>query len=259
MVQVVRNIIFQRKFNGKASWNGGLRLESLVVDLGINMLWPQAGRDCRPYSCRKTVTMCAARAKCGSNVAQKMARWALVKAWIAQRWDAMYSNISNDQSPINTPVLSNLFRFLPKNRRSSKTAISALPQAVGCSFWFKISGSGHVASATRTGAMATMVSWAWGDVHAGWTLKMTLENSSKTVCESNVKHSALRNGYQKWLVVIFEYVGHTSRRENFSMTQELDRLYTWLYYYLKLHLYYIYLYYYITFMLHLYYISTYLY
>jgi hypothetical protein len=104
-----------------------------------------------------------------------------------------------------------------------------------------------------------MVSWAWGDVHAGWTLKMTLENSSKTVCESNVKHSALRNGYQKWLVVIFEYVGHTSRRENFSMTQELDRLYTWLYYYLKLHLYYIYLYYYITFMLHLYYISTYLY
>ena len=157
-------------------------------------------------------------------------------------------------------MLSNLFRFLPKHRRSSKTAISALPQAVGCSFWFKICGSGHVASATRTGAMATMVSWAWGDVHdAGWTLKMTLENSSKTVCESNVKHSALRNGYQKWLVVIFEYVGHTSRRENFSMTQKLDRLhgytiiwnyiYTTFVYITILHL----------FMLHLYYISTYLY
>lgn len=85
MVQGVRNIIFQRKFNAKTSSNGGLRLESLVVDLGINMLWPQAGRDCRPYSCRKTVTMCAARAKCGSNVAQKMARWALVKAWIAPK------------------------------------------------------------------------------------------------------------------------------------------------------------------------------
>ena len=64
---------------------------------------------------------------------------------------------------------------------------------------------------------------------------MTLEIVARQFV--NVKHSALRNGYQKWLLVIFEYVGHTSRRENFSMTQKLDRLYTWLYSYLKLHIY----------------------
>ena len=132
MVQVIRNIIFQRKFNAKTSSNGGLRLESLVVDLGINMLWPQAGRDCRPYSCRKTVTMCAARAKCGSNVAQKMARWALVKAWIAPKMGCNVLKYLKWPKHQYTGAFKPLFCFLPKHPRSSKTAISFVPTHQRC-------------------------------------------------------------------------------------------------------------------------------